>query len=63
MWLFNGGPRRYPVHDQSVENAQEQVEDTVSELCGQSTHANVKKYRFCGQEIVGAAKIAKAPGT
>ena len=37
-----------------LKNALEQVEDTVSELCGRSTDANVKKYTFCGQETVGA---------
>ena len=50
------GARRNSVRDQSVENALEQVEDTMSELCGQSTDANVKKYRFCGQETVGAER-------
>ena len=54
MWLLDGAPRRNSVHNQSVENAPEQVEDTVGELCGRSTDANVKKYTFCGQETVGA---------
>jgi hypothetical protein len=42
VWLLDGGPRRNSVHNQSVENAPEHVEDTVSELCGRSTDANVK---------------------
>ena len=53
MWLLDGGPRRNPVHNQSVEKAPEHVEDTVSELCGRS-RCKCEKYRFCGQETVGA---------
>jgi hypothetical protein len=43
VWLLDGGPLRNSVHNQSVENALEQEEDTMSELCGQSTDAIVKK--------------------
>ena len=35
-----------------IENALEQVEDTVGEHCGRSTDANVKNIDFCGRETV-----------
>jgi hypothetical protein len=30
LWLLDGGPRKFYIYNQSVENALEQVEDTAS---------------------------------
>ena len=40
MWLLDGGPGEIP---SLINLLKMQVEDTVSELCGRSTDASVKK--------------------